>query len=300
MAATVNLGQQLFSKNVKHLPPRPPSVSRRPFSGGFHNRGRLFPTLKREHDPGSAASEQATTEDGLSTTSYTSQPTHVSALPKQRHVQSAKAQLEMAHPHKTENNQLDVDYALVVPGNDLAVYDVNRNLVIDRKPAKRNSRESTSDLFQDNHHGFLGKSASRPSSAKSLSLNSAPVSPAVDSRKNEDSVPDDLKPSVFGYMLKRQVYGSNPNIFTSSLLALQPGAMFKLDGHGGGHCKGECNGDNSRTTGTARNIPSHMEPLHPWLHQTMSQEVIGADPAKCLVFLPLNQSYDDLPIVPLL
>ena len=48
-----------------------------------------------------------------------------------------------------------------------------------------------------------------------------------------------------------------------------------------------------------RNIPSHMEPLRPWLNHTVSQEVIGADPTNCFVFLPLNQTYDDLPIVQL-
>ena len=48
-----------------------------------------------------------------------------------------------------------------------------------------------------------------------------------------------------------------------------------------------------------RAIPSHLEPLRPWLNQTVPEEVTGVNPTTCLVFLPLNQLFDDLPVVPL-
>ncbi|KAL8569520.1 hypothetical protein ACOMHN_002067 [Nucella lapillus] len=57
--------------------------------------------------------------------------------------------------------------------------------------------------------------------------------------------------------------------------------------------------DRTNQEGCSRVIPWHMEPLRPWLMERVPQEVIGFDPSTCLVFLPLNQNLDDLPVVPL-
>ena len=46
-----------------------------------------------------------------------------------------------------------------------------------------------------------------------------------------------------------------------------------------------------------RNLPETLQPLSSWLTNSISQEVIGVDPIKCLVFLP-NMDYSSLPEVP--
>ena len=212
--------------SVKHLPPRPPSVSGRPCSGGFQNRGRLFSTLRQQLTSDGIHAQQTSTEQSSPPPPVPNNTPKISPLIHRR-VQSAKARLEMCN---TQNPYPSSSNAVAIPGKDLAVYDVNKNLTIERKPARRSSRSLGGDSNQFIHHNIsLDKSANRPSSAKSSCWTSAPISLAVEPEEKEEKVAEDLKPSVFGYRLKRQVYGSNPDIFASGLLALQPATMFKLD-----------------------------------------------------------------------
>lgn len=221
---------------MKHLPPRAPSSNVRPSSGSFHNRGRLFSTLNRQlSSDGTHTVQNASREQSLPTPTAPDK-TYVPSPQRHRHVQSAKARLEISNTiqlvlQDCENHHASDDSSTVsIPGSDLAVYDVNQNLTIDHKPARRSSQSlATKDSEQFIHHNIsFDKSANRPSSAKYPSWTSVPISPAVEEEK-EEKVAEDLKPSVYGYRLKRQVYGSNPDIFTSGLLALQPVIMFKLD-----------------------------------------------------------------------
>ncbi|XP_076458066.1 uncharacterized protein LOC143291835 [Babylonia areolata] len=305
MAATVDLGQQLQVENVSHLPPRAPSCSGRPWSGCFQNRGRLFSTLKQQ---------SANDTDGTQTTGNSPSPIHIAPTPpspensgdnvksslKHRRVQSAKARLE-----RFPTNGVHSDNATVAcPGSDLAVFDVNMNLNIDRKPFRRHSKAHTKDNKPFPHEVLADRSASRPSSAKTgknVEWIPAPCLAEPQSEEMQTEAGDTLKPSVYGYRLKRQVFGSNPNIFTAGLQSSHPSTMFRLDETGAPASRQEQKLKSDQTNGdhSLRNIPWHMEPLRPWLTQMVPQEVIGVDPSTCLVFLPLNQTFDDLPVVPL-
>ena len=233
---------------MKHLPPRAPSSNGRPLSGCFQNRGRLFSTPNHHH-----LSDNCT--QSTQTFSGHSSPQHhvpvqgsanhsVPTTFKNRRIQSAKARLE------TSTSQCIADTfacdTVVVPGSNIAVYDVNRNLALDHKPVKR--RGSGKDSYLYTHEISAVRSASRPSSAKS-GWTSAPVSPAVASEQTEELVPEDLKPSVYGYRLKRQVYGSNPDIFTPCQQPLQLHTMLKLDNRPNIPSEGDAKGDQSNSRG---------------------------------------------------
>jgi hypothetical protein len=108
------------------------------------------------------------------------------------------------------------------------VYDVNKNLKIERKPPKPKNSDGQDSLSQH----FIDKSRRRPSSARSGdSWSSCPVSSVAEDNKDGEQVPDNLKPSVYGYQFKRQVYGSNPDIFSEDghEPVKQDAVMFKLD-----------------------------------------------------------------------
>ncbi|XP_046574071.1 uncharacterized protein LOC124282146 [Haliotis rubra] len=284
MATKIDLGHDVPEAKVDHLPPSGPKYNNE-YQKAFHYRGKLFcSTANRLRNLCQQPRRDAFTESFVrdedilseelsSRLVYEPQTSHKPNRP--RRIQSAKGRLEKRQDCDETDSQ-----CLEKTGSQVSVVDMNLNVHIPKKPKpKRPQSASVVSPPKSDRSGRSSTGTSRPSSAKSALAQ--PIS-------GETTDNDGVKPSVFGLKLKRQVFGSEPGIFSSTEDLTSKGFPYVLSSD-----SGKANKDPSESI---RSMPACLEPLRPWLNTDISKDVIGVDPANCLVFLA--GCYDDLPEVP--
>ena len=183
--------------SASSLPPRPPnSINGRPISANaFLNRGsslcQLTPCVSSNGIQEKNISDNLTINDNKVT--IVEEDYYKTIFNQNRQSLGDKTFRDEQIPLKSDTN--------------ISVFDINKNFNFETKPKKKTGR-CVDEAIQ---HGLNERAMMRPSSAKTRS---SPISPAVD---YDNVIPDDLKPSVYGYRFKRQVYGNNPDIFDTNL-----------------------------------------------------------------------------------
>ncbi|XP_048248073.1 uncharacterized protein LOC124144559 [Haliotis rufescens] len=284
MATKIDLGHDMPEAKVDHLPPSGPKYNNE-YQKEFHYRGKLFcSTANRLRNLCQQPRRDAFTEsfmrdediisDELSSRSVY-RPQTSSKPSRPRRIQSAKGRLE-----KRQDCEETDSPCLEKSGSQVSVVDMNLNVHIPKKTKpKRPQSASFVSPPKSDRSGPSSTCSSRPCSAKS----------ALGQQVSGETVDNDgVKPSVFGLKFKRQVFGSDPGIFSSTEDLTSKGFPYVLSGD-----SGKTNKDPDKNI---RSMPACLEPLRPWLNTNISKDVIGVDPATCLVFLA--GCFDDLPEVP--
>ncbi|KAL3876345.1 hypothetical protein ACJMK2_034204 [Sinanodonta woodiana] len=326
----LDLSQQIFSGTDK--PPIP--VKSRPSSGNFHYRGSLFTstfnnklfqspdlTVDKQVQGSTSEHEANRCNTSFEPKLFTSQK-HSGVSSHSRRVQSAKGRLterKITVPptvSRTKSRQRPFSandkYRLQNENGDYKDQllrnesnDHSQNMLSGKREVAiiNISDKVSSDLVEiqqkkssdcQGHDGQVFDLDNQtqkpwwPASTKSNLSESFLYQNKVETKEKEA----DLKPSVYGLKNQRQVYGSTPNLQDANVT--YQSFPYKLAD------------DNDQRSSNMqlvvqRPIPQTLVPLQPWLTESDGrlEEVIGIDPAQCLVFLPLlPEDIDDLPEVP--
>ncbi|KAK3586112.1 hypothetical protein CHS0354_033235 [Potamilus streckersoni] len=315
-------------RTIQDKPPIP--VKSRPSSGNFHYRGNLFTstynnklyqspdvTVDKETHGNTREPEASRFNTSFESKSFTAQKHSCISSPNRR-VQSAKGRLTERNKNtaahtvsRTKSRQRPFSandkYRLQNKNGDFKDQ-LQRNESNDhsqivlsgkREVAIINICDKVSpDLFEIQRKKVSDcqtfdidiqvQKPWRPASAKSDLSQSFLYQNEVETKEKEA----DLKPSVYGLKNQRQVYGSTPNLQDANVT--YQSFPYKLADDNNQH-------SSNMQLVVQRPIPQTLLPLQPWLTESDGrlEEVIGMDPTRCLVFLPLlPEDIDDLPEVP--
>ncbi|XP_013408501.1 uncharacterized protein LOC106172376 isoform X1 [Lingula anatina] len=106
----------------------------------------------------------------------------------------------------------------------------------------------------------------------------------------QDSIDDRLKPNVYSLSEHKKVFGSNSDLITEAKGERCP---YKLETSPREFLPGVLHKP------CARQLPSSLKPLAPWLTPEIPPRLIGMSPRDGLIFLPgFPNDYEDLPTVP--
>ncbi|XP_060574758.1 uncharacterized protein LOC132732363, partial [Ruditapes philippinarum] len=142
------------------------------------------------------------------------------------------------------------------------------------------------DYSQNVYQNMPPMHFSRPSSAKYSDFDADYCSFNKKGSKCK-SVKKGLQPSVYGLQRHRQFYGSAPDLTSTNCYFDQ--YPYKIS-----QTIEETNIDCNDKT---RDTPHTLEPLLPWLQDDIPEDVIGVNPAECLVFLAPTD-WSELPELP--
>ncbi|XP_053392741.1 uncharacterized protein LOC123564083 [Mercenaria mercenaria] len=303
----IEVSGEIFCDNVLNKPPLPG----RPVSGKFHNRGsgklfpstqhnKLFTDTQQDSKPEVAINHLALVlHPDSKLDDDTSQPSTPKSVPSYcRRTQSAKARCQNVRKNSAQKSHrqrpVSAGSRMTQDKNGMcsskpAVIDLANKVIPDLFEIEKQkilALPDPRDYGQNVYQNMPPMHFSRPSSAK-YSDTDVDSSHFCKKGIGSKSVRNGLKPSVYGLQRQRQFYGSAPDLSSTNCNFDQ--YPYKIS---------QTREDtNVEYVAQNRDIPHTLEPLLPWLQDDVPEEVLGVNPAHCLVFLAPTD-WSELPELP--